>query len=195
MEVFATAFLPGTMYLKKWLQSNHPVIDVGENFIKQTFRSRCSILTSNAPLLISIPLRKTDSKRVGDTEISYTEGWQTKALRAIRSSYANSPYYEHYQEEFEGLLMKQEPLLYSYNHELFKWLLKNLYIERDFTISQKYIESEFNADFRPTDFEDIQSTGLKPYKQVFTHKTEFSAGLSVVDLLFNKGPESLPYLQ
>jgi hypothetical protein len=193
MDVFATAFLPGTLYFKKWLQSNDPVIDLGENFIKQTYRSRCTILSSNGPLMITIPLRKNDSKRVGDIEISYAEDWQTKGLRAIRSSYANSPYYEHYQEEFEALFMSKNELLYSYNRELFNWLLKNLYIEKNPGYSTEFISVGFNNDFRSKEFGS--SLEMKEYKQVFSHKVNFIPGLSVIDLLFNKGPESLPFLQ
>lgn len=196
MDVFATAFLPGTLYLQKLLLSSHPVIDVGENFIKQTYRSRCTILSSNGPLMISVPLRKNDSKRVLDMEISYAEDWQTKALRAIRSSYANSPYYEHFQDEFEELLMRKESLLHLYNYELFNWMLKNLLIEKEFSISDEYITSEFNFDLRSIDFDGSpELKKLQAYKQVFSHKTNFIPGLSGIDLLFNKGPESLPFLQ
>lgn len=196
MDVFATAFLPGILYLKKWLLSSDPVIDIGENFIKQTFRSRCYILSSNGPLMISIPLHKNNSKSVGDMEISHTEDWQTKGLRAIRSSYANSPYYEHYQEEFEELLMSKESLLHSYNHQIFKWLLHQLYIDKEPVISKEYISSGFASDFRVADFEDVSElANLKSYKQVFSHKMEFKPGLSAIDLLFNKGPESLPFLR
>lgn len=196
MDVFATAFLPGTCYLRNLLQSNHAVIDLGENFIKQTYRSRCLILSSSGPLMITIPLRKNDSKKVLDMEISHSEDWQTKALRAIRSSYSNSPYYEHYQEEFEGLLMNREPKLHVYNQQLFAWILKALYVETEPEISIEYIQTGILKDFRSTDFEKAAScTNLTLYKQVFSHKMPFQSGLSTIDLLFNKGPESLPFLK
>lgn len=203
MEVFGTAFLPNITYFKRLLASSNPCIDLGEHFVKQTQRNRTVILSSNGVLPIIIPLRKKDSssfpntsRRVLDMEISYAEDWQTKSLRAIQSSYKNSPYYEHYQEEFEHLLMAHEPLLYRYNKAFMEWILKQLDVSTTFAYSEEYIDAGENADFRSVDFYhstfDVQCI---PYKQVFSHKMPFIANLSVIDLLFNKGPEALPFIQ
>jgi hypothetical protein len=203
MEVFGTAFLPNIAYLKRLLASSDACIDLGEHFVKQTQRNRTVILGSNGVMPIIIPLRKKDSsslpnssRRVVDMEISYAEDWQTKALRAIQSSYKNSPYFEHYQEEFEHLLMSQEPLLYRYNKAFIEWLLKQLDVSATLAYSEEYVDAGDHLDYRSVDFYhptfDVQPI---PYKQVFTHKMPFVANLSVIDLLFNKGPEALPFLQ
>lgn len=196
MEVFGTSFLPNILYFQCLASASDPVVDLGEHFIKQTYRNRSVILGSNGPLQLTVPLRKNDSKVVIDQEISYAEDWQTKALRAIRSSYTNSPYYEHYQEEFEHLLMKKDALLYLYNKGLFNWLLKELDLNMQIRYSDSYIIQNINNDLRNVDFNEVTtpSTIIK-YKQVFSYKTDFVAGLSVIDLLFNKGPESLIYIK
>ena len=193
MDVFSTAFLPGIGYFRKWVAASDPVIDWGEHFIKQTQRNRASILSSGGPQNLIIPLRKSGSKRVGDMEISYTEDWQTRCLRAIRSSYKNSPYFEHYQPEFEELLLQKEPLLAVYNQSLFSWLLKELDIPTPASYSDIYIETGALNDYRNTDFYTQTGVDVKPYKQVFSYKMDFQAGLSAIDLLFNKGPEAFPY--
>jgi WbqC-like protein family len=203
MEVFGTAFLPNIAYLKRLFASSNPYIDLGEHFVKQTQRNRTVILSSNGVMPIIIPLRKKDSltlpnapRRVLDMEISYAEDWQTKSLRAIRSSYKNSPYYEHYQEEFEHLLMSREPLLYQYNMKLMGWLLKQLDVSISLTYSELYIDSGVEKDYRSLDFyAESKEIQWGPYKQVFSHKMNFISNLTVIDLLFNKGPEALPFLQ
>jgi hypothetical protein len=196
MDVFGTAFLPNMVYFKRMLATSHPIIDLGEHFVKQTQRNRTFILSSGGTLPLIIPLRKSDSKVTKDILISYAEDWQVKALRAIRSSYKNAPYYEHYQAEFEALLMNKEELLTMYNRNLFEWLLKELGIDTwQLTYSPVYLEEGITNDYRNHDFYSIPSDPFIPYKQVFSHKIPFVPGLSVIDLLFNKGPESLPYLK
>lgn len=195
MDVFGTAFLPNTSYFHSLIKSIHPVIDIGEHYIKQTYRNRTYILSANGPVSLIIPLRKTDSKHVMDTEISYAEDWQIKSLRSIQSSYKNSPYYEHYQLEFESLFLTKEPLLYVYNKSLFDWINIQLGIDLNLNYSREYVTADIRNDYRGVDFFSSDDGLNKHYKQVFSYKMGFAGKLSVIDLLFNKGPEALPYLK
>jgi hypothetical protein len=195
MDIFSTAFLPDINYLHHLYAATEPVIDLGEHYVKQTSRNRTSILTSNGALVLSIPLRKKDSKKIGDIEISYAEDWQIKFLRAIRSAYTNSPYYEHYQPGFEEMLMKKEPCLHLYNRQLLEWMQRELSIEKQVGYSSTYVEQgeQVEHDYRAGIFGSNRTP--QSYKQVFSYKMDFVPGLSAIDLLFNKGPESLMYIQ
>lgn len=195
MDVFGTAFLPNTSYIHHLIKSTHPVIDLGEHFIKQTYRNRTFVLSANGPISIIVPLRKTDSRHSKDVEISYAEDWQKKCLKAIQSSYKNSPYYEHYQHEFESLLMANEPLLYQYNKSLLNWILRQLDIEMEVLYSLDYVEAGIQKDYRAVDFYSNEYAINRNYKQVFSYKTDFVDQLSAIDLLFNKGPEAFIYLK
>src|SRR5687767_2559843 len=126
MEIFSTAYLPGIIYIQQYIQASDPVIDLGENYIKQTHRNRGVICSSNGPLPLIVPLRKSDKKRTGDIPISYSEDWQSQHLKAIRSCYKNSPYYEHYQQEFEEILLNKFDLLHELNNEVLNWILVQL---------------------------------------------------------------------
>lgn len=195
MDIFSTAFLPDINYLHHLYAATDPVIDLGEYYVKQTSRNRTSILTSNGALVLTIPLRKKDSKKLIDIEISYAEDWQIKFLRAIRSAYTNSPYYEHYQPEFEEMLMKKELCLHLYNRQLLEWMQRELGIEKQMVYSPTYVEQgeQVEHDYRGGVFVSMRPP--KAYKQVFSYKMDFVSGLSAIDLLFNKGPESLVYIQ
>lgn len=196
MDVFGTAFLPNIAYFQHLLAAQSPVIDLGEYFIKQTLRNRALILSPNGIIPVIIPIHKTECKTVVTTQVSYAEDWQIKHLRAFRACYKSSPYYEHYQKEFEELLMEKQPLLYQYNMNLFTWLLKELDIDTEIEYSNDYLETGIQKDFRNVDFSlSTQQLFIREYKQVFSYKSEFVPNLSVIDLLFNKGPECLPYLK
>jgi hypothetical protein len=197
MEVFSTAYLPDIIYIRQYLLAKEPVIDLGENYIKQTHRNRGVICSSNGPLSLIVPLRKSapttiGSRKMAEIEISYSENWQDQHLKSIRSCYKNSPYYEHYQEEFETIIQSKWSLLCELNAELFKWLLDQLDIVPKHTIVTNYIESGFSTDYRLSDYFIDAS---KTYKQVFSDRNGFTPGLSCIDLLFNKGPEAMAYIQ
>ncbi len=192
MKVFSTSYLPDIAYIQQYLYCHKPVIDLGEYYIKQTHRNRGYICSSNGPLALIVPLRKLDSKRVGDIEISYAEKWQDQHVKTIRSCYKNSPYFEHYQPEFESLITTHFKFLYELNDAVLQWLLAELDIPYKHTFSNDYIEASVENDYR-----NEITTGklLVPYKQVFSDRNGFCEGMSVVDLLFNKGPESLFFIK
>jgi hypothetical protein len=192
MDVLSTAYLPGILYIRQYLQSFNPVIDLGEHYIKQTHRNRGMICSSNGPLTLTVPLRKSGSRKTGEMEISYTEPWQSQHIKAIRSCYKNSPYYEHYQPEFEAILGKQYSFLYELNSALFSWLLVELGIPAKHSTSAAYVEAGITNDYRNFDY---FKSAIKPYKQVFSDRNGFCQGLSCIDLLFNKGPEAMAYIQ
>lgn len=192
MQVLSTAYLPYISYIQQYFCANNPVIDLGEHYVKQTHRNRGMICSSNGPLALIVPLRRMESRRCGDMEISYSEKWQDQHIKTIRSCYKNSPYYEHYQPEFELLLTTPFTLLHELNDAILRWLLNELDIPYKHTFSTEYIESSEDNDFRniisPVKQEEF-------YKQVFSDRIGFTKGLSCIDLLFNKGPESMMYIQ
>lgn len=187
MEIFSTAYLPGIIYIQQYIQASDPVIDLGENYIKQTHRNRGVICSSNGPLPLIVPLRKSDKRRTVDMSISYSEDWQSQHLKAIRSCYKNSPYFEHYQPEFENIILDKYDLLHQLNGALLSWILLQVDIKIKHRLSEVYIEAK-GEDYRNFDYFKLAT---RPYKQVFSDRNGFLPGCGVIDLLFNKGPEAM----
>ena len=81
---------------------NTIVIEKHENFVKQTYRNRCDIVTANGKLSLSIPLiKQADKELISDKKISYAEDWRKQHWRTIVSAYKNSPYFEFFEDEFK----------------------------------------------------------------------------------------------
>jgi len=190
VDVFSTAFLPPPVFVSALLRAEEAVIDIHERFVKQTHRNRCRILTSNGPLALVIPVQHSETKIVKDIRISYAENWRRKYTQAIVSAYRNSPYYEHYEEDFMAVFNREQTFLYDYNESLWQWIWKVLDVQPVYKFSGSYMENSATGH-RGTDYcNDETLPPAKPYKQVFSYKSGFVPHMSIIDLVFNKGPEA-----
>jgi hypothetical protein len=73
---------------------------------------------------------------------------------------------------------------------------KILKAEKKFSLSSEYFREPSALDLR-TGFsaKDKESKGLQEYFQNFSDKYGFEENLSIIDLICNKGPESLTYIK
>lgn len=188
--LLATTYLPNINYLSQVLNHNVVVLEKHEYFVKQTYRNRCEILTSNGKLSLSIPLvKQADKELISDKKISYAEDWQKQHWRAITSAYKNSPYFEFFEDEFRPFYENKYELLFDYNTQLLQTILHILRVKKQIEFSREF-------ELTPTDCKDLRALSdlnnsfdfsIKPYYQVFVDKKGFTANLSCLDALFNIG--------
>lgn len=189
-----TAYLPPIHYFSLLLKSETVFIEQHEHFVKQTYRSRCDILSSNGILSLSIPLQKKgDKELISEKRISYAEEWQLKHWRAITSAYKNSAYFEYFEDDFKPFYFEKHEYLFQYNLNLTKLILQILRQKKEIHFTSEYNKTFEGIDLRPS-LNDKQETINQKYYQVFGDKFGFTPNLSVIDLLFNKGLESVEYL-
>jgi hypothetical protein len=118
---------------------------------------------------------------------------------AIVSAYQSSPFFEYYKEDFRPFYENRVDTLFEFNTALTKLLLDSLGLPSEISFTESFKGGNPADDFRfsihpkvISPFEDENKKGR--YHQVFAHKFDFKENLSVIDLLFNEGPESLRYL-
>jgi hypothetical protein len=194
----STAYLPPVEYISLISQADEVLVELEENYLKQSYRNRCYILSAHGPQLLSVPVclgtqHKTPLKEI---RIDYSKRWQQVHLRALTASYSASPYFQFYFEYIEKIISKKTDFLIDLNMELTETVLKILKLNIRLT-QTTHFESVGEAanDFRYKISPKKKSQFIvKEYMQVFNTFNRTDHRLSIIDLAFNMGPEALDYL-
>jgi hypothetical protein len=197
--LISTAYLPPASYISLISGAKEVLIEREENYLKQTFRNRCYILSSHGPQLLSVPVLLGSSHKtaVKDVRIDYSKRWQQVHVRAINASYGSAPYFEFYFEKLEKIILGNYQFLLDLNMDLLSLILEYLKIDKTVSYTVDFEPVENSAyDYRykispKTEPEFI----LKKYLQVFGKQNVYSPHLSIIDLIFNMGPDSGEYLK
>ncbi|ARS37683.1 hypothetical protein CA264_02105 [Pontibacter actiniarum] len=200
MLLTETQYNPPVAFFWHAIRSESIQIEAHENYIKQSYRNRCHVLTAQGVQPLSIPVRHGNSKiktPVTEIEIDYSQKWQLVHWRTIQAAYGRAPYFEFYSDYIKAIYERQPKYLFELNVELLKLYLKLLKLSRPLNFTEVYqTEAPANVlDLRNRIHPKIYPDNLhvKPYTQVFGK--QFAPELSIIDLLFTQGPASLSYLQ
>jgi hypothetical protein len=157
-------------------------------------------MTANGQSALSVPvmegsLRKTPVK---DIRIDYSKRWQQVHLRALITSYKSSAFFEFYFEDIEKVILGKPEYLLDLNMNSLKTVLKITGVSTPVAYTDFFEQiSGENYDFRYSISPKKEKPGIYPekeYYQVFSNKSGFVSGLSILDLIFNAGPDSVNYL-
>lgn len=185
-------------YYARAQQYSEIIIERFDSYQKQTYRNRCVVLGANGPLALSIPVVKLHGEKmlVRDVEIDYATRWQINHWRTINSSYNSSPFFEYYADDFAPFYEKKWRFLIDFNMELHQLIGELIELDTQSILSDDFI-SQFNGDdYRSVITPKMQSeksdAAFKPfqYTQTYSEKFGFVPNLSIIDLLFNRGPET-----
>ena len=194
MESTKKVLLPtaywGSIAYQAYLLQHNCLIEVNEYFVKQSIRSRCQILGANKPLKLNVPrVRKSSSKTaVKDLCINYDHQWQKEHWQSLISAYRSSPYFEYYEYELLPLYKEKTKTLLDFNTRTQLKIFELLNIKKELQFTTSYQKEFEGLDLRSHHF----VTDCPSYTQVFG--TDFTPNLSILDLLFNEGPNSETYL-
>ena len=177
------------------------ILDTGEHYERQSNRTRTRIVGPNGmqDLVVPIIRRSGEKMPMHTVGLSYVETWPQQHVHAIRSAYGNTPWFIHYMDEIEAVVMKKYDRLVDLDLATMQLGMKWLGLKSEVVIVEEYMEpSEQHLDLRNTFHPkkplppDITAVG--PYPQVFDNRHDFVPRLSVIDLVCNCGPEALSYL-
>ena len=199
MIVLQSAYFAPVDYYAKIYAHDKILVEQHDHYVKPTYRNRCRIQTESGVMDLSIPVEKhTDKTKIRDICISYGQEWRRLHLRAMETSYNSTPFFEYYKDDIHAIYEKKEKYLFDFNMQLLEFTLDALGMKREILTTDSYFEGEAGIEdarelFHPK--KENTDTGSKPYYQMFAEKFGFTDGLSIVDLLFNLGPESVLYLK
>lgn len=200
--LLSSAYLAPIQYYQKLKRYNNCIIEHNENFIKQTYRSRCNIYSPNGLLTLSIPLEKRNKRQtVKDIKISYEYNWQVLHWRSLESSYRRSPFFEYFEDDLQPFYHdKKFEYLIDFNEAIQQEILSLIKLKPNYSFTQEYKEKYEGVDDYRNIISPKESINLdtnyssQTYFQVFETRHGFIPNLSIVDLLFNQGSRVLDYL-
>ncbi|MGN6181252.1 MAG: WbqC family protein [Mucilaginibacter sp.] len=174
------------------------VIEREEHFPKQTYRNRANIYSPDGVLPLTVPVVKgaKNHTQIKDVKISYDFNWQRLHWMSLQGCYRRSAYFEYYEADFAPFYESKPIYLFDYNEQILAVTLKLLKINQPINYTETY-EPEYPslADFRSSIHPKKDATfQQKPYFQLFEDRHGFQKNLSIVDLLFNQGPQAGQYL-
>ena len=172
-------------YWHSILRQESDFIYTNHTFQKQSFLSQFEIMTSNGRLKLSIPTQKTSRKGLFDKVlIDYSSNWQIEMWRSIQNAYSKSPFFLYYGYKIEEIILKKHITLIDFNWQMFNVISSCIHSPHDMKLDQEEV-----AIYNQNSLKNLSS-----YPQVFDDRWDFETNLSIIDLLFNLGPETIDYL-
>ena len=186
------AYLPPISFFKEIVNLKSVYLCKLTNYQKQTYRNRCLIYSANGMQKLTIPVKHNyESKSYVKSEIYNELNWQKTHWKAIESAYSSSPFFEHYTDIFFPFYDNKFKLLFDFNYEMLLKILECIEIEIEIENVDKI--GSFSELNRLLDSKKKRKKYRK-YNQVFDSKNGFITDLSIIDLIFNLGPETNKYL-
>ncbi len=216
-SLLSTAYLPPIEYFAAIANSATVEIESGEMYQKQSYRTRCHINGANGLLVLTLPVLRSAAKgeqsshKIPTSEllIDYSKPWLIQHKRALEAAYMSSPFFEYYMDDIYMILDSGETSLLKMNTALTLKIAELIGVETPITLSEGSFIVPQSAPLAQRGITDLRESihpkkpALlleqlqlnKPYWQVFTNKQGFVPNLSILDLLFNEGPNSISFLE
>lgn len=190
-------YLPPISWFSVFLQHDAEVtLEQFENFPKQTYRNRTVIYGANGTLALIIPVLHNGKKTINEIEVSQRENWQKLHWKSIKNAYQSSPYFEFYEDQLAQIFTFETQSLFQFNLNALQIIQKILKTEKAYSLNEEFTKTPAEVDFRNKFSAKKESEfEMEEYYQTFSDKLGFEKDLSILDLICNKGPESLTYLK
>ena len=203
--LFSTAYFAPVPYYWHWRRSEQPLVEACEHYIKQSWRNRCVIATANGPMTLSLPVERTTEKvSIKEVRLSDHGNWRHLHWNSIESAYNSSPFFEYYADDLRPFFEKKSIFLFDFNEEIREKMCELLEFETRPSWTTVFINEreipdgclDLRNEIHPKKKIEQDNPLYKPepYYQVFDRKFGFQPNLSILDLLFNMGPEAILYL-
>ena len=210
--LLSTTYFGPIQWYQKLYRAEEVFIERCESFQKQTYRNRCLIATTNGLQALTIPVVRDQSNRLSDTNqdqepvslihsirISDHGNWRHLHWNALKSAYGESPFFDYYQDDIRPFFEQRWDYLFDFNEAIREKMCELLDIQPKVSYTEEFASTvnnitDFRSSINPKHPEPDPDFTPKRYYQVYEQKHGFLPNLSILDLLFNMGPESIFYL-
>ena len=196
--LLSTTYFGPIQWYQKLYRAERVEIEQWESFRKQTYRNRCLIATTNGIQALTVPVEHSDSPLIKDIRLSDHGNWRHLHWNALQSAYGESPFFEYYQDDIRPFFEKHWEFLLDFNEAIRLKMCELIDIQPNVSYTKEFVSEENMASFRdvicPKHPQDDPDFTPKRYYQVYEQKHGFLPNLSILDLLFNMGPESIFFL-
>lgn len=190
-------------YFARLVNEKKIVIEQFDHYQKQSYRNRCKILGPNGTISLSIPVKKQHGVKnlLRDIRIDYDTHWNRNHWRSLLAAYASSPYFEYMADELHPFYEGKFEFLIELNQELLECALGIMGLNIPLTLSSSFSRITQDSDPRyfihPKKSETVADPDFNPieYHQVFSDRFGYQSNLSILDLLFNEGPNAVTILR
>jgi hypothetical protein len=189
-------YLPCLEYFTCILQYDQVLIDIEERYVKQTYRNRCSVLTTNKIDVLTVPVKGYEAASpTKEILIDYNQEWIRRHLGCLKAAYGKSPFYEFYAPELTHIYSKKPKFLVDLNYGLLTFCLRLLGIKKEVRYILSGEPNEESSVYNAISLINNKKSGnsfnyYQPVAYYQTFGNGFVGNLSIIDLIFNMGPEA-----
>lgn len=191
-------------------------------YTTRDWRNRNRIVTPDGLRWLTVPVNYTKrSQRIDEVPIDYRQNWQERHFHQLETNYRRAPSFQTYVHQFTSIINQEFSSISELNVALCKWIMRLLDIRTPTCMSRElklsgtkserlielltkvgatsYLSGPSAAAY--LDLELFHRQGLRveyksydypPYPQL---RGEFHGDASILDLLFNTGPDARQYLK
>ena len=208
--LLSTTYFGPVQWYQKLYRAEEVFIERCESFQKQTYRNRCIIATTNGLQALTVPVERDQGDLISTLRISDHGNWRHLHWNALKSAYGESPFFDYYQDDIRPFFEQRWDYLFDFNEAIREKMCELLDIQPKVSYTEEYISDhreehplstvhyplimDYRSTIRPKHPEPDSDFTPKRYYQVYEQKHGFLPNLSILDLLFNMGPESIFYL-
>lgn len=196
-KLLPTAYLPPISYMAACAVADEIRIEAHETYPKQTIRNHCMIFGPNGKQMLTVPVNKPMGNRTKtkDIRITYESLWQQNHWRSFEAAYNKSPFFLYYQDYLIPFYEDHHTFLLDFNQKLLETLFMAIRLDKTAELTKTYEKEPVNIDDKRLELAAKHQPFEHPeYIQVFSSEHGFIPNLSIIDLLFNLGPETMTYL-
>ena len=199
MTLLHPTYFPSIAQMVFVAQADGVVFEIEDNYQKQTYRNRAYIAHANGRLALNVPIKHSKNGRRQKTKEVTVENnfpWQSQHWKSLQTAYRTSPFFEFYEDDLYPLFKQKADKLLDHNLFIYQTLCELIGLDSDYETSTEYFKEPAQKDLRYlVNAKKKVNYHLEPYTQVLESHHGFISNLSILDLLFNQGPNTLNYLE